>query len=372
MVSDSEKDQDYIGFTNQEGEVCFQIFFVRQGKVIGREHFLLEGAEGAEYPELAAIFIKRYYERAVFVPQEILLEGEPEEKELLETWLWQKKGSKVHIKVPRKGKKFQLLEMVAKNAALVLKNKKNEERRREEKRIAALQVLQNELGLSKEPERIECYDISNIQGKNAVGSMVVFKDGKPDKTQYRRFKIKTVSSPDDYAMLQEVLYRRCNPRKDEKEDNKGIGPMPDVMVIDGGKGQLNAVLDILSICGCGHVQVIGLAKRLEEIYIPGKEKPLVLAEDSPALQLLKRIRDEAHRFAVDYHRMLRSKQLIKSKLDAIEGIGPKRKKALLNYFGSVKNIAEAPPDKLVCAPGISRKIALEVWNFFHPGEVLDE
>jgi excinuclease ABC subunit C len=367
MVSKGMQDQDIIAFARKGDEACFQIFFVRQGKVVGREHHFLEGTGELERPEIMAAFLKRYYDRVPFIPREILLAEETAEQAVLEEWLSQKRGRRVYLRVPKRGEKAKLAAMVAKNALLVLKEREASWQQEEDRAAAALEELAERLSLPLPPERIECYDISNIQGTLAVGSMVVFTAGKPDKKEYRRFRIKTVQGPDDYAMLREVLYRRFRRTLDDEEgdgEEGGFGQLPDLILIDGGKGQLAAALQVLDRVGFEDIPVFSLAEKKEEVYAPGEEKPLLLPRNSEALYLLQRIRDEAHRFALEYHRRLRQKQLSRSLLDEIPGIGPRRKKALLKSFGSLQNIAQASLEELAAVTGMNRRVAAEVFAFF--------
>jgi excinuclease ABC subunit C len=367
MISKGMQDQDIIAFVRDGDEACFQIFFVRKGKVVGREHYFLEGTGELSRPEIMAAFLKRYYDRVPFIPREILLAEETAEMTVLEEWLTQKRGRRVYLRVPKRGEKAKLAEMVAKNASLVLQERESGWWWEEEKAAAALEELAESLSLSLPPQRIECYDISNIQGTLAVGSMVVFTAGKPDKKEYRRFRIKTVQGPDDYAMLREVLYRRFHRTLDAGEkggEEGGFGKLPDLIIIDGGKGQLAAVRQVLHRVGFEDIPTFGLAEKNEEVYAPGEEKPLILPRNSEALYLLQRIRDEAHRFALEYHRHLRKKQLSRSLLDEIPGIGPRRKKALLKHFGSLRDLAQASLGELAAVPGMNKRAAAEVFAFF--------
>lgn len=367
MVLSNVEDQDLIALARAHGEVCVQVFFVRQGKVVGREHFFLEGIEDLSRAELMAAFLKRYYDQVPFIPREILLGEETDEAAVIEAWLAHKRGGRVYLRVPRRGEKLRLLEMVAKNALLVLQEKQAGVKQAENQTRAALEELAAYLDLETPPERIECYDISNIQGTLAVGSMVVFTNGVADKQEYRRFRIKTVSGPDDYAMLREVFYRRFSKyRPGEQEGNgqpEGSGRIPDLIIVDGGKGQLAAVREVLVHLGLDYIPVFGLAKEFEEVFAPEKPDSIMLPRDAAALYLLQRLRDEAHRFAIEYHRRLRSKQLSRSILDEIPGIGPRRKKILLNHFGSIDAIAQASLEELATLPGMNRRVAGEVLSF---------
>lgn len=365
MVSPAEKDQDIIAFAPDKDEAIFQIFFVRGGKVVGREHYILQGTEELEGREIMAAFLKRYYELVPFIPREILLAEETAEAGIIEEWLTGKRGRRVYLRVPQRGEKARLAKMVAKNARLVLKERQAGWREEEERAAMALGELAESLSLSLPPERIECYDISNIQGRQAVGSMVVFTLGLPDKKEYRRFRIKTVTGPDDYAMLQEVLYRRFHRTLDTSPGDKeeGFAKIPDLIIIDGGKGQVAAAWEVLQRVGFENIPVFGLAERKEHLFAPEELEPLILTEDSEALLLLQRLRDEAHRFALEYHRNLRRKQLSRSLLDEIPGIGPRRKRALLTHFGSVHRISQASVEELTAVSGMNVGVAHEVYRF---------
>ncbi|NLP18570.1 MAG: excinuclease ABC subunit UvrC [Firmicutes bacterium] len=365
MVSPALKDQDIIAFAPNGNEACFQVFFVREGKVVGREHYILEGTEGLAKPEIMAAFLKRYYEGVPFIPREILLAEETAELEIIEEWLTGKRGRRVYLRVPQRGEKARLTQMVEKNAHLLLQEKQATRREEKEKTVAALEELAENLSLSLPPERIEGYDISNIRGTLAVGSMVVFTRGQPDKEEYRRFRIKTVIGPDDYAMLQEVLYRRFRRTLDTPRDDKGGGfdKIPDLIIVDGGKGQVRAAGEALRRVGFEDIPVLGLAEKKEHLFTPGQEEPLILPRDSEALFLLQRLRDEAHRFALEYHRSLRRKQLSRSLLDEVPGIGPRRKRALLTHFGSLGKISTASVGELTAVPGMNRGVAEAVYHF---------
>lgn len=355
-------------------EACVQVFFVREGKVVGREAFLLAETAGAADGEVLGAFLKQYYDGAAFIPREILLGGEVEDAAAIEAWLAERRGGRVSLTVPRRGEKRRLVELVERNAVHFLA----EERLRRERAAAAaggaLADLQAALGLPGRPERIECYDISNLQGHQAVASMVVFEGGRPAKKEYRKFRIRTVPGPDDYAMMREALARRFRRAVDAGVSGAeggaaggggdgapgGFGRLPDLVLIDGGRGQLGAAVAVLKAAGLEAIPAFGLAKENEWLFAPGRPDPIVLDRRSPALQLLQRLRDEAHRFAVGYHRQVRGKESLKSILEEIPGIGPKRRKALLTRFGSLDALRRATVEEVAAVPGMTRALAEEV------------
>jgi excinuclease ABC subunit C len=354
IVGDLGLDQDIIGVAQGEGIACVQVFFVREGKIVGREQFLMEDESGSAPGEIVAAFLQQYYPRAAHIPKEILIEAEVEDSDALSQWLSTKRGSKVYIKVPRRGPKRRLLALVQENARLALEDVLGAQSRRQQEIQRALTRLQEILGLPDLPGRIEGYDISNIQGREAVGSLVVFTDGEPDKDQYRRFRIRT-EGPDDYAMLQETVRRRFLRGLQEGS------PMPDLILIDGGKGQLSSVNAVLTELDLS-IPSCSLAEREEEIYLPSSPEPLRLPRDDAGLLLLQRVRDEAHRFALTYHRQLRTKSGLASALDDIPGVGPKRKRALLKHFGSLAKVREASLEELEAVPGLPAQVARNIYH----------
>lgn len=363
MATEREGDQDFLGLMMAGNLACVQVFFVRDGRVTGREHFYLEGEGELNPGEALAAFVQQYYSGADYVPGEIVLSQPPAGQEVIQEWLSQRRGKKVCLAVPVRGERKQLLSLVEENARLLLDMKAAGQRRETESLLA----LQEVLGLPAGADRIECYDISNLQGSNAVGSMVVFLHGRPVKGEYRRFQIKDIKGPDDYASLREILGRRFS--RLQAGDAK-FAAMPDLILIDGGQGQLSAAVQVMKEMGVGHIPVFGLAKREEEIFAPGMTEPLRLPRDSAALQLLQRVRDEAHRFAVTYHRQLRGRQLGESTLDAVAGIGPRRKAALLQAFGSVARMQEASLEDLAAVAGMNRQTAGRLYAHLHPEEQL--
>ncbi len=373
VVSPELADQDVIALARDDSQACVQVFFIRSGKLIGREYFMLEGAEDEEARDVMTSFVKQFYDEAATIPPEILVQDEIDEALIIESWLRDMRGDKVVIGVPDDGQGQALVEMAAENAAETLRALSAQWHVDEGKQVTGVAELQEALEMERPPARIECYDISNIQGTAATGSMVVFAKGAPRKSDYRRFKIRNVDGADDYAMMQEVLrrrFRRLVARKEQdvvpitKADGPHAAPeadawsiTPDLVVIDGGKGQLNAALSVMQELGVDHIPVVGLAKKKERIFKPGDPDPIVLPRDSQALFLVQRARDEAHRFALNYHRRLRRKQGVASVLEEVPGIGPKRRQSLLKAFGSVEDVREASLDELLAVPGMTRPAA---------------
>ncbi len=366
IISGHLNDHDFVAFAREDGQACVQIFFIRGGKLIGREYFVLTGTQGETESEVIGSFVKQFYDEAAYVPPEILVQNELDELAVIEEWLHRKRGSKVMIKVPRRGEKREVMDMAEENAAETLKKLRAEWEADTNKHTQALAELQEALQLPQPPSRIECYDISNIQGTFKTGSMVVFAKGVPSKSDYRRFRIKTVQGSDDFASMAEVLTRRFQraplakeePAADKEEDRWAL--MPDLLIVDGGKGQLSAALEAMHKLGIEGIPTMGLAKQNEEIYLPNRSAPIILPRDSEALYLLQRIRDEAHRFAITYHRKLRDGASTKSLLDEIPGVGPRRRQALLKAFGSLDAIRQASVDDLAAVPGMNRRMAEKV------------
>ncbi|MBA7622821.1 UvrABC system protein C [subsurface metagenome] len=350
-------EQDVIAFANDRDQAYVQVFFIRNSKLIGRESFVLQGTRYEEPSRIMASFIQQFYASAPHIPPLLLLQHPVEDKATVEGWLQNKRGGGVRIQVPRRGNKKQLVDIVAKNARQALEQLKIKQLASPKTLSAALAEIKEALNLPHPPDRIEGYDISDIQGAAAVGSMVVFDKGKPRPAHYRRFKIKSVSGADDYAMLNEVLKRRFK-RADAATGTWAI--MPDLVLIDGGKGQLNAALAAMREMGADAIPAAGLAKENEELFIPGRTKPIVLPPSSPGLQLLQRLRDEAHRFALGYHHKVRRRESFASALDSVPGIGAKRKKALIRQFGSVKAIRQAPVAELANVSGITKSLAQKI------------
>ncbi|SDF27261.1 excinuclease ABC subunit UvrC [Sporomusa acidovorans] len=351
-------DQDAIGLARSAAGTCAQVFFIRSGKMVGRDHFMLSGGEDETDQNMLTAFIKQYYSQAAFIPREILLPLALEEQQLLAEWLSGSKGGRVQVETPKRGTKKDLVNMAAGNAAIVLQEQAARLAADQEKTAGAAAELGQHLGLTVPPERIECFDISHIQGSETVASMVVFEGGQPNKNEYRRYKLKTVEGkPDDFKSMQEVVGRRYR-------DALAKGPVPDLIIIDGGKGQLNAALPVIRAAGLQAVMVVGLAKEFEHIFKEGISEPLILPRHSQSLYLVQRIRDEAHRFAITYHRKLRSKRNLVSVLDHIPGIGAKRRQALWHHFGSLAKIKAAEVAELAKVEGMTLPAAEAVYNFF--------
>jgi len=377
IVSSTLSDQDVVAFARNNGEACVQIFFIRRGKLLGREYFVLTGTQDEDAKEIMTSFVKQFYDDAAYVPSEILLQNEVDEAMIIEAWLRRKRGSKVALKVPRRGRKRGLVKMAAENAVETLAHLRAQWEAESNRYVTALAELQEYLGLEAPPARIECYDISNLQGQSATGSMVVFIKGVPRKSDYRRFRIRTVQGADDYAMMEEVLRRRFkraqasleesgarNAEEEPEGTGNGWGILPDLLVVDGGKGQLGVAQSVLRDFHLeSRVYAIGLAKREEELFIPGHPDPLILPRDSEGLFLLQRVRDEAHRFAVTYHRSLRGRRTLASELESVPGIGPKRRRLLLDHFGSLDAVREASADELASVPGMTRQAAEHIKEY---------
>lgn len=424
VFTTASTDEDVIAFARRDGEACVQVFFIRDGKLLGREYYMLEGTEETEPGEVIGSFLGQFYDDAAYVPPKILLQHDVSDAGIIQSWLKQKRGTKVAISVPRRGEKHELVQMAARNATETLEQLRLKYLSDEQKSTAALTELQQVLNLSVWPQRMECYDVAHLQGTDVAGAMVVFEQGVPKKKEYRRFQIKGASN-DDYSSMKEMLTRRFRrtaavrsaderreslalarsgvhnepspgsdfeatarleyehaagepeigdtseeiAAKSESHDSNGRANsansaseggwavLPDLVVIDGGKGQLSSAQEVMRELGLLDVPMISLAKRLEEIYLPGQSNPIVLGGRSEARMLLERIRDEAHRFSNTYNKKLGSKRGIKGKLDAVPHIGPARKKALLREFGSLKGIKSASMEQLLAVPGMDRTAA---------------
>jgi excinuclease ABC subunit C len=359
-------DSDVIALARANGEACVQVFFIRSGKLIGREYFIMEGTEDTPDAGVLGEFLKQFYDETPTVPGQLLLPTEVEEAQIIREWLNTRRGEKVEIRVPRDGQQNELVKMAAENAAetlAALKARWENDTHRQEQALAELQTA---LSLREPPNRIECYDISNTQGTMAVGSMVVFEQGAPKKAHYRRFNIRTVQGPDDFASMEEVLKRRFGrwklfqdpETKHSKKPDPSFQRLPDLLIVDGGKGQLGRAVKVLEGYGLlGQIPVAGLAKQEEELFVPDRPASILLPRSSQGLYLIQRVRDEAHRFAITAHRARRDKQGVASKLDSIPGIGPSRRRALLTHFGSIEDIRNASLEDLQKAPGITLKLA---------------
>jgi len=367
VISSEYVDSDVIAMARSNGEACVQVFFIRGGKLIGREYFLLEGTEETPDANVIAQFIKQFYDQTPSVPSQVLLPHEVEEAQIIRQWLNQKSGGeKVEILVPHQGQQKELVHMAAENAAETLAALQAQWEADKHRQTQALAELQEALGFESPINRIECYDISNTQGTAAVGSMVVFEQGVPKKKLYRHFNIRNVTGPDDFASMEEVLKRRFNRWRTSQEAqgtpgkkvDEAFSRLPDLLIVDGGKGQLGRAEKVLGFFDLSQkIMVAGLAKQYEELFLPERPMSLRLPRQSQGLYLIQRIRDEAHRFALTSHRKLYTKKGLASRLDAIPGVGPARRKKLLNHFGSIQDIEQATMEELTAVSGITRKLA---------------
>lgn len=367
-------DRDIIAVASTNEEAVVQVFFVREGKMIGRDHFYLKGIGGDGNDEILQAFVKQFYAGTPFIPREVMVEYEIQDSHLIEEWLTQRRGSKVSVIVPQKGQKERLMELAHKNAAMVLTQDSEKIRREEERTSGAMAQICGWMGIEG-VLRIESYDISNINGFQSVGSMVVFENGKPKKSDYRKFRIKTVQGPDDYASMEEVLSRRfqhgLEERKnlEEKDWNTDLGSFtrfPDLIMMDGGKGQVHIAQQVLDKLGLA-IPVCGMVKddkhRTRGLFFQEREIPI--ETDSEGFYLMTRIQDEVHRFAIEYHRSLRSKTQVRSILDDIPGIGEKRRKALMRYFKELEKIRDASVEELAQVDTMNERAAKQVYEFFH-------
>lgn len=374
MEESDGEDKDIIALACDDRDAVVQVFFVRGGKLIGREHFYMAHVSETPKKQILLDFVKQFYAGTPFIPRELILQEEIEDIQVIEQWLTERKGSRVYIRIPKIGAKEKLVELAAKNAMLVLSQDKERIRREEGRTIGAVKEIASLLGL-EEVSRMEAFDISNISGFANVGSMVVFEKGKPKKSDYRKFKIKTVSGPDDYACMKEVLTRRfthgMEERKilDDKELENEFGSFtkfPDLLMMDGGRGQVNIALQVLEELRL-NIPVCGMVKddnhNTRGLYFNNKE--IDIDRRSEGFKLITRIQDEAHRFAIEYHRSLRSKAQVKSVLDEIPGVGPMRRKALMKHFTSIEEIKQAEFETLLEAEGMNRAAAQSVYDFFH-------
>jgi excinuclease ABC subunit C len=363
IVSDKGTNADVLAVATGEGDAVVQVAFLRNGKLLGSQHFPLTGVAADDTAEtILGTFIPQFYEAAALVPPLLIAQVTPAEAGVLTEWLRARRAGAVQILVPQRGERKQLVEMVAKSAAENLEQSRVRWLSDEQKATAAMTELQAALGLDRWPRRIECFDNSNIQGSSPVSSLVVFEDGRPLKSAYKRFHVKTVVGADDFATMREVVRRRFR-RAVEQVEAEGETPsaawttLPDLLIIDGGKGQLSAALEAFQELNVINVPVVGLAKQFEEIFLPGQAAPVILPRDSQALYLVQRIRDEAHRFALTFHQQTRQKAALRSPLDDIKGVGPKRKKALVQHFGSVKRLRAAGIDEIAAVDGIGAALA---------------
>jgi excinuclease ABC subunit C len=376
VASEASGTLDAIAIAVGEGDANAQVFQVRDGVLSDRQSFYLENAAGAELGDVAEAFVLQYYASAMMIPPLVVVQHGLDNTEALELALSERRGSKVEVRAAERGDKRRILELAERNAKLALDQERLREERRRQQRSEALDGLQQALGLDTLPLRIECYDISTLMGTNTVASMVVFEGGAPKKSDYRRFKVRVVGDgsegPDDFASMEEILGRRMaqfEAQQDRSPHDKDYDPsfaaLPNVIVIDGGKGQLAAGLRALEGFRHRGVTVVSLAKRIEEVFIPGRPNSLILPHETPELQLLQRIRDEAHRFAITHHRQRRDRAMTTSILDGLPGVGPARKRALLNRFGSPDAVLAASREELASVPGISGKLARDLHREMH-------
>ena len=366
--SNPRGDLDVIAMAQDANETWVEAFFIRKGKLIGRDRFLMEGTEEEPPGFVLGQFAQQFYASATLIPPTILLQHELDDHDLISTWLKESRGGPVKLLYPKRGQNKKLLDIVAENASQGLTQSRVKWLNNADVIHHAVADLQEELSLPAPPQRMECYDISHIQGSSLVGSMVVFQDGRPKPAHYRRFKIKSVDGVDDYASMREMLRRRfrrlaasrAKAQQQEELSRDTWGIVPDLVLIDGGKGHLSAALEVFLELGLDDVPLASLAKENEWLYVPHTAEPIALPRDSQALHLVQRLRDEAHRFAITYHRSLRSKSSLKSSIDMVTGIGPKRKRMLLRKFGSIQAIKEAPLDEIAAVPGLTRSLAVRL------------
>lgn len=363
VLSTDLQDQDVIALVSDGFQTCAQVFIVREGRLVGQQVVFLDGAHPDELPEAMRQFVQQFYQTERDLPRQLLVSHELEDADVTAAWLSAKRGARVGIRCPQRGEKKRLVEMAAANARQNMKDRHARLAGDQAKAEEAMLELQEALGLNAPPYRIECYDISNTQGQESVGVMVVFEGGQPKKSDYRKFKIKTVDGPNDFASMREVLSRRL---KRSIDGDQRFGELPDLIVIDGGKGQLSAALqaeDELAV----EIPTVGLAKRLEEVFLPGRSDSILLPRRSQGLFLLQRVRDEAHRFGIAYHRTLRGKRQTRSQLDSVPGIGDKRRRALMRRFGSVSALKQATVADLVAVKGMTRSAAEAVHRRLRAG-----
>ena len=370
-------DMDFIALAQGTSETWVEIFFIRRGKLIGRDHFFMEGTQDDSPEVIMGQFVRQFYQTALVIPPVVYIQHPLEDQELVRNWLRERREGAVRIVCPRRGQQKKLMDVVAENAVQGLAQHRIKWLNNSDVLQQAMSELEEELSLPALPLRMECYDISHVQGTNLVGSMVVFQDGRPRTGHYRRFQIKSVDGVDDYASMQEMLRRRFKRLADLRSERRAIsvdadgdaegqkdmsawGIEPDLVIIDGGKGHLSAALEVMLELGLDDVPLAALAKENEWLFVPHTSEPIELPRNSQGLYLVQRIRDEAHRFAITYHRNLRSKSSLKSSIDMVTGIGPKRKRMLLRRFGSIQGIKDAPVDEIAAVPGLTRSLAVRL------------
>ena len=369
ITSSAQEDRDIVALARDEADAVVQVFFIREGKLIGRDHFHLRAATAEDDGEILDSFVKQFYAGTPFIPRELWLQWPVPDETVIGQWLTAKKGQKVKIVVPKKGQKERLVELAARNAALVLSQDKERIKREEQRTRGAVRQIADLIGIQG-VRRIEAYDISNTSGVESVGSMVVYEDGRPKRSDYRKFKIRTVQGPDDYASMREVLTRRFSHGMRELEETEeelgSFTRFPDLIMMDGGRGQVNIALGVLRELGL-EIPVCGMVKddshRTRGLYYENRELPI--DRHSEGFRLVTRIQDEAHRFAIEYHRSLRGKEQVHSVLDDIPGIGPARRKALMRAFGDIESVRSADEESLAAVPGMNRGAARAVYQFFH-------
>jgi excinuclease ABC subunit C len=362
VVLGDNQDRDLFALAHEDDDACVVIFRIREGKIIGRIHYYLKGTLYQTDGEILAQFVKQYYNQTDEVPPEIFLPAVPEDESVIGEWLSRRVTGGVNLIIPKSGPKKKLMEMSARNARYLLDELKLQREQAKDRLPHNVKALQRDLRLQQPPRRIECFDISNIQGTDAVASMVCFIDGRPKKSQYRKFRIRSKETPDDFAMMREVISRRYKRLRDEKQT------FPDLIIVDGGKGQLSSAHSVLRELDLPDQPVIGLAKRLEEVFFPGVKDAQTLPRSSSSLRLLQQLRDEAHRFALTFHRQRRKKRTLTSRLDEIPGIGPARRERLLREFGSFSRLQKASVDEIRSKAGIHPALAIEIHKFLHPEE----
>ncbi|MFH1700289.1 MAG: excinuclease ABC subunit UvrC [Candidatus Zixiibacteriota bacterium] len=351
--------RDVIAYAREDNDAVAVVMQIREGILIGRQDMQLKVNSDISGEELLSGFLKQFYNHAENFPEEIFLPVKIAEEKLIEKWLSKSKGIKTKILTPQRGEKVKLVSMAEANARLVLDEMLLQKKKYYERIPASAAALQKALDLDKAPQTISCFDISNLGQSDKAASLVYFEKGKPKKTEYRHFKIKTVEGQDDFAAMREVITRYVLRRRKENK------PLPDLMMVDGGKGQLSVAVEVLNQCKIENQPIIGLAKKLDEVFIPYKSESVFIPKNSPALNLLKRVRDEAHRFAITYHHNLRKNRTIKSELDDIPGVGPSRRKMLLKHFGSVKRVKMASIEEITALKNISAELAQNIYNYFH-------
>lgn len=371
ITSYGEEDKDVIAMAMEETDAVVQVFFIREGKLIGRDHFYLKVAQGDSRAQVLSSFLKQFYAGTPFIPREVMLQDEIEDGVIIQEWLTQRRGQRVYLRVPKKGTKEKLVELAAENAWMVLSKDKERIKREEGRTIGAVKEIESWIGL-KGVQRIEAYDISNISGFESVGSMVVYEKGKPKRSDYRKFKIKWVQGPNDYASMEEVLTRRFTHESDKEYDSFAL--LPDLIMMDGGRGQVNVALKVLENLNL-QIPVCGMVKddhhRTRGLYYRNQEIPIDTS--SEGFRLISRIQDEAHRFAIEFHRSLRSKEQVHSVLDEIPGIGPARRKALMRKFKSLEAVRDASLEELIQTEAMNERSARQVYEFFHAiGKLGDE